>query len=107
MILKDISPVKTSFSQARDFAGVIFPVNTLFKEIFRMDDDEIKQNLQMIQKEKQNPLYKHFYKDLVDDEDGDHYQDNDTDNDSDDNSTDKEKDDNTEKEEDFDGFIRK
>lgn len=96
-----------SFSQARDFAGVIFPVNTLFKEIFRMDDDEIKQNLQMIQKEKQNPLYKHFYKDLVDDEDRDHYQDNDTDNDPDDNSTDKEKDDNTEKEEDFDGFIRK
>lgn len=53
-----------AFSTAKDFGGSVLPVKTLYKEIFRFTDDEIKENLQEIRKESRNKLYKHFYQDF-------------------------------------------
>lgn len=53
-----------AFSTAKDFGGSVLPVKTLYKEIFRFTDDEIKENLQEIRKESKNKLYKHFYQDF-------------------------------------------
>ncbi|CCH63626.1 putative prohead assembly initiator protein/portal protein (T4 gp20-like) [Campylobacter phage CP21] len=53
-----------AFSTAKDFGGTVLPVDTLYKEIFRFNDAEIKKNLKAIQKESKNPLYKQFYRDF-------------------------------------------
>lgn len=53
-----------AFSTAKDFGGTVLPVDTLYKEIFRFNDIEIKKNLKAIQKESKNPLYKQFYRDF-------------------------------------------
>lgn len=52
-----------SFSQAKDFAGQVLPVEMLYKEIFNYSDTEIKELLTQLNKEKDNPLYKNFYPD--------------------------------------------
>ena len=69
-----------AFSTAKDFGGTILPVETLYKEIFRFNDAEIKKTLKTIQKESKNPLYKQFYREFEGgDEFGDAPEDSDTD----------------------------
>lgn len=61
MMLASFSKKLTAFGEARDFAGKILPVEDIYKETFRFNDDEIKDILTRIQKESKNPLYKQFY----------------------------------------------
>lgn len=49
------------YSSARDYSGSLFPVSYLYTEIFKMSEDEIKDLMIQIQKEKKNPLFKHLY----------------------------------------------
>lgn len=51
------------YSSARDYSGTLFSVEYLYKNIFKFDDDEIKEMMTEIQKEKKNPLFKHLYED--------------------------------------------
>lgn len=50
-----------AFSTAKDFGGSVLPVDMLYKEIFRYTDDDIKNVLLAIEKERKNKLYKTFY----------------------------------------------
>lgn len=49
------------FNNLSEHQGKLFPVEKILKDIFKMDDDEIKNNFNAIEKEKKNPLYKKFY----------------------------------------------
>lgn len=50
-----------AFQVAKEFGGTVLPVDTLYKEIFKYSDNEIKEILTAIQKESKNKLYKTFY----------------------------------------------
>lgn len=54
------------YSSARDYSGTLFSVEYLYKNIFKFDDDEIKEMMTEIQKEKKNPLFKHLYEEPMD-----------------------------------------
>lgn len=49
------------YQSVQDYAGKIFPMDTLFKDIFKMDDDEIDETFKQIAKEKADSRYKDFY----------------------------------------------
>jgi hypothetical protein len=49
------------FNNLSEHQGKLFPVEKILKDIFKMDDEEIKNNFNAIEKEKKNPLYKKFY----------------------------------------------
>ncbi len=49
------------FSNTEEISGKVFSVERLLKEVFKFNDDEIKENLTEIQKEEKNPLYAKFY----------------------------------------------
>ena len=54
------------YSSARDYSGTLFSVEYLYRNIFKFDDDEIKEMMTEIQKEKKNPLFKHLYEEPMD-----------------------------------------
>jgi hypothetical protein len=45
----------------KDDAGKILPVTKIFKDIFKMSDDEIEETLEQIRKESKDPRFKNFY----------------------------------------------
>ncbi len=49
------------FSNLSEIQGKLFPVQHILRDIFKMDDEEIKNNFNEIEKEKIDPLYKKFY----------------------------------------------
>ena len=49
------------FGSLQEYNGKLFPVNKILKDVFRMDDDEIKENFKEITAEEKNPLYSKFY----------------------------------------------
>lgn len=61
-----------AINSCRDLAGTILPVKTLYKEIFKMEDNEIEDTMKEIREESKNSLYKQFYQDLGYEGDGDY-----------------------------------
>ena len=49
------------FSGLQEQQGKLFPVEKILKDVFKMGDEEIKDNFLAIQKEEKNPLYAKFY----------------------------------------------
>lgn len=49
------------YGNAQEHAGKLFPVETILKEVFKMSDDDIKENFKLIAKEKKDPMYADFY----------------------------------------------
>lgn len=49
------------FGNLQEYNGKLFPVEKILKDIFRMDDDEIKENFKAIETEQKNPLFSKFY----------------------------------------------
>ena len=49
------------FDNLQEQQGKLFPVQKVLKDIFRMDDEEIKENFKAIEDEKKNPMYAAFY----------------------------------------------
>ena len=52
------------FDNLQEQQGKLFPVQKVLKDIFRMDDDEIKENFKAIEDEKKDPMYSAFYQTL-------------------------------------------
>jgi hypothetical protein len=50
------------YSNVQEYNGKLFPIEKILKDIFKMDDEEIKENFAMIQKEKADPMFAEFYK---------------------------------------------
>jgi antitoxin component of RelBE/YafQ-DinJ toxin-antitoxin module len=50
------------FMSAKDEAGRVYSYQKLMKDIFRMSEDEIEEQLKEIEKESKNPLFANFYK---------------------------------------------
>lgn len=55
------------YSTAAEYQGKLFSVEKILKDIFRLSEDEIKDELKAIEKESKDKLYANFYKE---DEDG-------------------------------------
>lgn len=51
------------YRSAQEHQGKIFSVETILKDIFKMDEEAIKEELQRINKEERDPLYSNIYKD--------------------------------------------
>jgi hypothetical protein len=49
------------FGNLQEYNGKLFPVQKTLKDIFRMDEDEIKENFKAIESEKKDPQYAAFY----------------------------------------------
>ena len=49
------------FTGLQEQQGKLFPVEKILKDIFKMDDEEIKDNFEAIEKERSNKLYAKFY----------------------------------------------
>ena len=49
------------FGNLQEYNGKLFPVQKTLKDIFRMDEDEIKENFKAIETEKKDPQYAAFY----------------------------------------------
>ena len=49
------------FNGLSEVKGKLFPIEKILKDIFKMDDDEIKENFKQIDKEKNDKYYKLFY----------------------------------------------
>jgi hypothetical protein len=49
------------FTGLQEQQGKLFPVEKVLKDIFKMDDEEIKDNFEAIEKERSNKLYAKFY----------------------------------------------
>ena len=50
------------YGNIQDYAGKLFPIETILKTIFRWTDEEIKENFDKIQKESKMSKYAEFYK---------------------------------------------
>jgi len=50
------------YSNVQDYAGKLFPIETVLKTIFRWTDEEIEENFDKIQKESKMSKYAEFYK---------------------------------------------
>lgn len=51
------------YSTAKEYAGTLYSYEKLMKDIFKMSDEEIKEELQKIQKEEKDTNFKNFYSD--------------------------------------------
>lgn len=51
-----------SWGNAREYAGKLFPVRSLYKTIFGMEEEEVNATLKELQKESEDPLLAGFYK---------------------------------------------
>ena len=49
------------FGSLQEYNGKLFPVNKILKDVFRMDEDEIKENFKAISEEQKDPNYSKFY----------------------------------------------
>lgn len=49
------------FGNLQEYNGKLFPVKKILKDIFRMDEDEIKENFKAISEEQKDPNYSKFY----------------------------------------------
>lgn len=49
------------FTGLQEHQGKLFPVEKVLKDLFKMDDEEIKDNFEAIEKERSNKLYAKFY----------------------------------------------
>lgn len=49
------------FTGLQEQQGKLFPVEKVLKDLFKMDDEEIKDNFEAIEKERSNKLYAKFY----------------------------------------------
>ena len=49
------------YSNAQEYAGKLFPVQTILKTIFRWTDDEIEENFELIAEESKDDKFKAFY----------------------------------------------
>ena len=49
------------FTGLQEQQSKLFPVEKVLKDIFKMDDEEIKDNFEAIEKERSNKLYAKFY----------------------------------------------
>lgn len=56
------------YTEIQDHIGKIFTYEYVFKNIFKMSDDDIKELANNIDKEPSNPLYKRFYEKSEDDD---------------------------------------
>lgn len=50
-----------AFSMAKDFGGKILPMATLYKEIFRMTDEEVRETIKKIDDESKDPVLSRLY----------------------------------------------
>jgi len=50
------------YSNVQEYAGKLFPVETILKDVFNFSDEDIKNNFKMIAQEKNNKDFKSFYK---------------------------------------------
>ena len=49
------------YATAQEYAGKLFPVESILKDIFKMTDEEIDQNFEKIKAEESNPMFSKFY----------------------------------------------
>jgi len=52
---------KLYFLVVSEYAGKLFPVETILKDVFKMTDEEIEQNFEKIKAEEKNPMFSKFY----------------------------------------------
>ena len=49
------------YATAQDYAGKLFPIEKILKDVFKFTDEDIKENFELIAKEEKDPNYKKFY----------------------------------------------
>ncbi|WXB47902.1 portal protein [Vibrio phage VB_VaC_TDDLMA] len=61
MKLENFTSKVDIYSQVQDYQGKLFSVETILKDVFRMSEEEIKEEFEKIHKEEKDPLYQRFY----------------------------------------------
>jgi hypothetical protein len=49
------------YATVSEYAGKLFPVETILKDVFKMTDDEIEENFEKIKAEEKDPMFSKFY----------------------------------------------
>jgi hypothetical protein len=49
------------YSTVSEYQGKLFPIEKILKDVFKMSDEEIKENFKQIQKEEKDPIFANFY----------------------------------------------
>ena len=49
------------YTTAQEYAGKLFPVDKILKDVFKMSDEDIEENFKQIADEEKDPKYKKFY----------------------------------------------
>lgn len=61
MHLNNLTSKLDIYTSAQEHQGKLFSVQKLLKDVFKMSEEEIEEELKLIKKEESNPLYKKFY----------------------------------------------
>lgn len=54
------------YSEAQEYQGKLFSVETILKDVFRMSEEDIQEEFKKIKKEEKDPLFANFYKEEED-----------------------------------------
>ncbi|MCK5537182.1 MAG: portal protein, partial [Bacteroidales bacterium] len=49
------------YTTAQEYAGKLFPVDKILKDVFKMSDEDIEENFKTIAEEEKDPKFKKFY----------------------------------------------